>query len=349
MRGGCQVGSIDAEFAGAGARPLSMGGAFLGLADDSTAAEFNPAGIRILRRPEIAWQVTHTFDVRDEYFPVREVREEDHNEWTTPSFISYVHPGQKLTWALSQLTNIDFVHEYKDQDEFVQMDTRTAATNNAFGLTFATDIKPRLHVGVTLRMDRFHFEFDQKTRVDDLAFRRSMTLTDWSPSANLGILWRATKNWSFGSVYKSPQAVAGKNFETQLPQTIGIGTAYHPNDKVRVLADVDYITWADFDPNPHDDYIRNDVIRMHLGGEYLIKLLEDYAIFVRGGVMRENSNAFYYDGPIASLQRANPEEPDKNHVSVGLGLAAEGFQIDLAVDHVLTGSTILILSMIHYF
>ena len=43
--GWCQRGGIDAEFAGAGARPLAMGGAFLALADDSTAAEFNPAGV----------------------------------------------------------------------------------------------------------------------------------------------------------------------------------------------------------------------------------------------------------------------------------------------------------------
>ncbi|MCA9435346.1 MAG: hypothetical protein KC978_06140, partial [Candidatus Omnitrophica bacterium] len=65
-----QLGGVDAEFAGAGARALSMGGAFIGLADDSTAAEFNPAGLQILLRPELAWQVTHTFDRREEYLPL---------------------------------------------------------------------------------------------------------------------------------------------------------------------------------------------------------------------------------------------------------------------------------------
>jgi len=37
-----------------GARSLAMGGAFLGLADDASAAEANPAGLTILRKPEIS-------------------------------------------------------------------------------------------------------------------------------------------------------------------------------------------------------------------------------------------------------------------------------------------------------
>jgi long-subunit fatty acid transport protein len=37
-----------------GARSLGMGGAFLGLADDASAAEANPAGLTILRKPEFS-------------------------------------------------------------------------------------------------------------------------------------------------------------------------------------------------------------------------------------------------------------------------------------------------------
>jgi long-subunit fatty acid transport protein len=362
--GWAQLGGIDAEFAGAGARPLSMGGAFLGLADDSTAAEFNPAGMQILRRPEIAWQVTHTFDHRDEYLPLSSgaygIRAPDANEWSTPSFISYVHPGQKLTWAVSQLTNIDFDHQFKDSlmsdGESRLLSSHTQATNNAFGLTFSTDLAPRLHVGITLRMNRFHYQFERVQTVQIPGFDSpppsviAREFTDWSPSVNLGVLWRATKNWSFGSVYKSGQEVQGPDFKTSLPQTIGAGAAYHPNDRVRILGDVDYITWADFDSTPTDDFHRDDVMRYHLGGEYLFCLEEERAWFVRAGVMHEDSNSLFYDGPLRVLQTGFPKESAKDHVSFGLGLAAEKYQIDLAVDHtVTTGSTILILSMIHYF
>lgn len=48
------LAGIQFSFANPGARSLGMGGAFLGLADDASAAEANPAGLTILRRPEIS-------------------------------------------------------------------------------------------------------------------------------------------------------------------------------------------------------------------------------------------------------------------------------------------------------
>ncbi|MCA9424998.1 MAG: outer membrane protein transport protein [Candidatus Omnitrophica bacterium] len=353
-----QLGGVDAEFAGAGARALSMGGAFIGLADDSTAAEFNPAGLQILLRPELAWQVTHTFDRREEYLPLtsptgRGLESPDQNEWTTPSFVSYVHPGQEYTWAISQLTTIDFDHHFSDEGRNRLLVSDTEATNNAFGFSVATDIKPRLHLGVTLRMNRFDYSYEETQTVD---FKGSITertgyreFSDWSPSFNVGLLWRATEKWSFGSVYKSQQTVETSDFKTRLPQTFGVGAAYHPNDELRLLADVDYITWSDFDSAPGDDFHRDDVMRYHLGGEYLFRLEEDRAWFIRGGYMREDSNALFYNGNNPALMEAFAKEPDKDHLSIGLGLATEKYQIDWGIDHVLDGSTIFILSMVHYF
>src|SRR6187431_987463 len=46
--------SIQFNFGNPGARSLGMGGAFLGLADDASAAEANPAGLTILRKAEIS-------------------------------------------------------------------------------------------------------------------------------------------------------------------------------------------------------------------------------------------------------------------------------------------------------
>ncbi|MGA7614002.1 MAG: hypothetical protein WBX15_02370 [Thermoanaerobaculia bacterium] len=48
------LSGVQFNFANPGARSLAMGGAFLGLADDASAAEANPAGLTILRRPEIS-------------------------------------------------------------------------------------------------------------------------------------------------------------------------------------------------------------------------------------------------------------------------------------------------------
>ncbi|HSX61395.1 MAG TPA: outer membrane protein transport protein [Tahibacter sp.] len=52
--------SIPFSFANPGARSLGMGGAFIGLADDATAAYSNPAGLTQLRQVEVAAEARHT-------------------------------------------------------------------------------------------------------------------------------------------------------------------------------------------------------------------------------------------------------------------------------------------------
>jgi len=51
------LSGIQFNFANPGARSLGMGGAFLGLADDATAVEANPAGLTILRKPEVSLEL----------------------------------------------------------------------------------------------------------------------------------------------------------------------------------------------------------------------------------------------------------------------------------------------------
>src|SRR3569832_78161 len=46
------LSGLQFNFGNPGARSLGMGGAFIGLADDASAAEANPAGLTILRKPE---------------------------------------------------------------------------------------------------------------------------------------------------------------------------------------------------------------------------------------------------------------------------------------------------------
>ena len=52
--------SIPFSFASPGARALGMGGAFLGLSDDASAAYSNPAGLTQLASPEIAAEFRST-------------------------------------------------------------------------------------------------------------------------------------------------------------------------------------------------------------------------------------------------------------------------------------------------
>src|SRR5437868_11669714 len=51
------LSGLQFNFGNPGARSLGMGGAFLGLADDASAAEANQAGLTILRKPEISIEI----------------------------------------------------------------------------------------------------------------------------------------------------------------------------------------------------------------------------------------------------------------------------------------------------
>ena len=58
--------SFEFSFINPGARSGAMGGAFIALADDATAAEANPAGLTILTKPEVSFEYRHTETDADE-------------------------------------------------------------------------------------------------------------------------------------------------------------------------------------------------------------------------------------------------------------------------------------------
>ena len=59
------LAGLQFNFGNPGARSLGMGGAFLGLADDASAAEANPAGLTILRKTEVSIEARDTVIAQD--------------------------------------------------------------------------------------------------------------------------------------------------------------------------------------------------------------------------------------------------------------------------------------------
>lgn len=97
-----------------GARGLGMGGAFVGLSDDATAAYANPAGIMILQRPELwlesrHWSYTSSFTDRghDPGQPTRQGVDtisglrsgESRSDRSGPSYAAFVYPRRR--WAVA--------------------------------------------------------------------------------------------------------------------------------------------------------------------------------------------------------------------------------------------------------
>ena len=94
---------------GAGARGLGMGGAFIAVADDGTAASFNPAGLAQLRRSEIAL-VGFTSALESE-LRLGPTLSADNQRHSAPDFFGVAVPfdagGRNLTVQLSYQRAVD--------------------------------------------------------------------------------------------------------------------------------------------------------------------------------------------------------------------------------------------------
>lgn len=100
---------------GAGARGLGMGGAFIAVADDGTAASFNPAGLSQLRRSELALvgftdELSSTLNIPINVQGQSETRTSK-TRHSAPDFIGLTVPfevgGKSLTVQLSYQRSVD--------------------------------------------------------------------------------------------------------------------------------------------------------------------------------------------------------------------------------------------------
>lgn len=115
--------ALELSFSNPGARSMGLGGAFVALADDATAAFANPAGLVQLVRPEVSlelrrrdYSTPYTAGGRVQGPPtgngidtVDGIRTEFSNETTSGvSFLSFVYPGTKWSLAVYRHQLADF-------------------------------------------------------------------------------------------------------------------------------------------------------------------------------------------------------------------------------------------------
>jgi long-subunit fatty acid transport protein len=347
-----QFGGLNAEFAGAGARAMAMGGAFIGLADDAMASEYNPAGLRQLRRAELGAQVVYTFDERLEGRLDRDSLDnrvdilQGRDQFFVPPFASFVYPNQYLTVGLTRFTNIYYDRNFDHPISGSPVNEKVS--NDAYGLTLATSLFPRFHVGTTIRFNQFHFESDSNDPVLGHA-----EFEDEAWTANVGALWRLHRFFQVGAVYKSTQSLEGtyrgSEVDTRLPDTFGVGVAFLPDDRWRVLLDADRIWWSEFETDPTGNFVREDVWRVHAGAEYYAGSWKQTAFFLRAGYMFEEPNAIVYRGDNQIFKELTSEGDNIHHFSFGFGIARPQYQIDVGLDITEDHGTDVIASMVWYF
>lgn len=219
--------SLQWNFSTPGARANAMGRAFIGMADDATAAVTNPAGLLNLTRPQAYFEFKNT-DVRvrrlagaDSLFTLNQTTFSKNVAF--PSFMSLSVPvGNRLAFGFT-------IHEFLNYQEDFTLDARQTPTTTsvfflfpvtgssrftgtAFAGSIAYQVADKIRVGVTIAENHFtgdasakRFGFSQTTANTFLATpttilnnESTVTGTSNALSATVGVLITPNDKLSIG-------------------------------------------------------------------------------------------------------------------------------------------------------
>jgi long-subunit fatty acid transport protein len=194
------------NFSTPGARSLALGGAFLGVADDATAAYTNPAGLTQLAQPEAslearAWTFRSQFVERghapetaltgigiDTVDGLAAGELADHTAGL--SFVSYVHTAGRLALAVYRHQLADFAASLRSQGPFIGprgAPVRTSPARSRLDLAianFGLSAAWRLGSGLSVGLGASYFDFSLASHTD--RFYRSERTGDFAADSLTG-------------------------------------------------------------------------------------------------------------------------------------------------------------------
>jgi len=226
---------------GSGARAMGMGGAFIAIADDATAASWNPGGLMQLERPEFSYVFTFQHRRKDLSCAfdrgingMHEVYRNDLN------YLSVAYPFRAFDKNMIISLNYQRLYDFYDDLEFNEttkslsssgafvnvkkkVDFRQTGALKAFAPAYAIQLTPRFSLGVTFNFwsDDFGYENEWKShRVEKAAGSvhiNSSTLFKTTAryenteknknfrgfNMNFGFLWRLNNVITLGGVFKT--------------------------------------------------------------------------------------------------------------------------------------------------
>jgi len=249
---------------GSGARALGMGGAFIAVADDATAASWNPGGLTQLERPEISLVLSHKWlreDFRSGSHP--ELSGSHRVSFADVNYLSVVYPiprtlgGRNFVLSLNYQRKYDFDRDLNlqfnsiaalrggnivDSMQFVDYKQRgsLAALSPAFGF----ELSQRVSVGVVMNIYdqsllsnngwETRQNFRVRTRINGQYLPTSWTQLNVreefdnfsGTNYTFGMLWRATEHLNIGAVYHSKLSATVDYSRTERAVVSGVGGGF---------------------------------------------------------------------------------------------------------------------------
>lgn len=312
--------TIEPPIVSPGARSLGLGGAFVAVADDATAAWANPSGLMQLARPEISLEGRSW----------SEDREGVASNQSNLGFLSFVLPRPKWSIAIyaQTLTSLEFPTQWQANNEF---DPLSGLVIGNFGVSAALRLSDSVSLGFGLTAFAGVFSEENIDPDDTNPFWDGDAENDVGATA--GVLWSLSDAWALGASYRS-----GADFtfsgggRATIPEILAAGARWRSSGGNAIIAaEVEQLAGID------------NRTRFHLGGEWVF-LKAKPLIGLRGGAWYDPHGGAVSSSPEGELTEAEAIL----HYSAGIGFAWKKFQLDIGGDYS-ERTTIVSLSMIYTF
>ena len=345
---------------GSGARALGMGGAFIAVANDATAASWNHGGLFQRNKPELS--IVYDNMYRKEERSIKE-KYQSHNQslsLTGLNYLSFTYPftliNRNMIFSINYQKLYDLNTKYLLKKSGKIIDYTQKGKLCAYGFAYCIRILKNLSFGFTLNVwDDFLNENGWYEKQIDFFPEYSAYLirkNDFSMNAinaNFGFIWKINDSIVSGVVLKLPfnSNISKKYFEDnqsvkkteydnetlEFPVSYGIGIAWDFRDNLIFSGDIYRTNWNHFihrssdgiyspitGEPPHLSNVK-PTHQVRFGIEYLMESnKEDYTIPFRCGL-------FYDPAP------AKNKTDDFWGISFGTGFITEIFYIDIAYQY----------------
>ncbi len=244
---------VQYNFQPPGARSLGMGASFIGLADDATASESNPAGLTILTKPELSAHFRSSSLETEAPDTVLQTGFATFNDKvSSPGFFSLVLPWKRAAASIYYQRAADFhshsffdgvvdVRGAGDIANYDQVETDFRVEN--YGLSGAVKVGSRASLGASVRVTHVRLNALQRTTFPlstifggifdfDGVLLRDFIDADVAKSKltwNAGALFTPVQQLTLGAVYKK-----GARYDFNVARVLDTVTATADGNRVSV-------------------------------------------------------------------------------------------------------------------
>ncbi|WP_207689609.1 OmpP1/FadL family transporter [Desulfonema limicola] len=216
---------------GSGARALGMGGAFIAIADDATAASWNPGGLIWLDQLEISVVGAAFHRIEDNSFRI--YPDADGNQTVSQFNLNYLSAAFPFSFKdFNMVVSLNYQHLYdftrkwdfslKESGEewyHQDVDYRSEGGLSAIGFAYCVQINKRISLGLTFNIwddgisknewEQNTYQWGQGTDGKDKFVEEIRTFDKYTFSGynfNFGLLWKRVNdsNLTIGAVIKTP-------------------------------------------------------------------------------------------------------------------------------------------------